>query len=101
MTSLTPLETEEVALAALPADWRDDVVLTTKLGDQWIRENRSPLLREPSPILPLPDVPDRNIVINHAHADVRRIRILQRHQPFAFDPRPLRRLGRATPRSIN
>jgi RES domain-containing protein len=92
------LETEEVALSALPADWRDDAVLTRKLGDQWIRENRTPLLRVPSAILPLPDVPDRNIVINHAHADVRRIRILQTHQPFAFDARLLRRLGPAAPR---
>ena len=95
------LETEEVALSALPADGRDDVVLTRKLGDHWISENRSPLLGVPSAILPLPDVPDRNIVINHAHADVRRIRILQTHQPFAFDARLLRRLGPAAPRSAS
>ncbi len=95
------LETEDVALLTLPPDWRDDVVFTRRLGDQWIRSNRTPLLRVPSAILPLPDVPDRNIVINHAHADVRRIGTLRTHQPFAFDARLLRRLGPARPRSIN
>lgn len=95
------LETEEVALSALPADWRDDMVLTRKLGDRWIKENRTPLLRVPSAIIPLPDIPDRNIVINHSHAGVQRISILRTHQPFAFDARLLRRLGPTAPRSIN
>lgn len=85
------IETEDIDLSSLPTDWRDDVVLTRTRGDEWIRSKRTPLLRVPSAILPLPDVPDRNIIINHAHADVRGIRILRTHQPFAFDARLLRR----------
>jgi hypothetical protein len=85
------MDTEDVELSNLPTDWRDDIVLTRTLGDEWIRSKRAPLLRVPSAILPLPGVPDRNIIINHAHADVRRIRILRTHQPFAFDARLLRR----------
>lgn len=86
------LETEEVALAALPVDWRDDTILTRKLGDEWIRSKRTPLLHVPSAILPLPDIPDRNIIINHAHPDIRHINILRTHTPFAFDARLLRHL---------
>ncbi len=92
---------EEVELSALPPNWRDDVVVTRSLGDEWIRSNRTPLLRVPSAIVPLPDIPDRNIVINHAHADARRIKILRTHQPFAFDERLLRVPGPTNPHSIN
>jgi RES domain-containing protein len=89
------LATEEVSLTALPSDWRDNLVMTRTLGDMWIRSKRTPLLRVPSAIVPLPDIPDRNIVINHAHADSRRIRISRVHQPFALDARLLRRSGPA------
>jgi RES domain-containing protein len=95
------IETEEVALSALPPDWRDDVALTRRLGDEWVRSKRTPLLRVPSAILPLPDVPDRNIIISHGHVDARRIRILRTHQPFAFDACLLHRLGPTDPHSIN
>jgi RES domain-containing protein len=85
------LAVEEISLEALADDWRDNVVLTRKLGDEWIASRRTPLMRVPSAILPLADVPDRNIVINHRHADSRRIKIARVHQPFAFDARLLRR----------
>lgn len=90
------LEMEEVSLAELPSDWRDDVVLTRSRGDAWIRSKRTALLRVPSAIIPLPDVPDRNIVINHEHADSRHIKISRVHKPFSFDARLLRRSGPAT-----
>lgn len=95
------LPMEEVSLAALPPDWRDDSVLTRRLGDAWIGSKRAPLLRVPSAILPLPDLPDRNIVINHGHADIRHIKVSRVHQPFALDARLLRRPGPAGRRSLN
>lgn len=95
------LETEDVDISALPADWRDDLVLTRRLGDAWIRSNRTPLLRVPSAILALPDVPDRNLIINHAHPGVRHIKILRTHQPFAFDARLLRRVQAGGSRSVH
>lgn len=90
------LETEDVPLAQLPSDWRDNAVLTRTLGDTWIKSRRTPLLRVPSAIIPLPDIPDRNIVINHAHTDIRHIKISRVHQPFSFDARLIRRMGPAT-----
>jgi RES domain-containing protein len=89
------LAIEEVPLAKLPSDWRDDVVLTRKLGDEWISSKRTALLRVPSAIIPLPDIPDRNIVINHGHTDSRQIKISGVHQPFALDARLLRRTNPA------
>jgi RES domain-containing protein len=88
------LAIEEVPLGRLPADWPENMVLTRQLGDAWIASARTVLLRVPSVIIPLPDIPDRNIVINHRHPDVGRIGIRHVHQPFALDVRLLRRSDR-------
>jgi RES domain-containing protein len=91
------LAIEEVAVDALPTDWREDMVLTRKRGDAWIGSLRTVLLRVPSAIVPLPDIPDRNVVINHRHPDIRHIGIAHIHQPFALDVRLLRHPGRIMP----
>jgi RES domain-containing protein len=88
------LAIEEVPFDMLPADWRENMVLTRQLGDAWIASVRTALLRVPSVIIPLPDIPDRNIVINHRHPDIGRIGIRYVHQPFALDVRLLRRPDR-------
>jgi RES domain-containing protein len=70
------------AFIGLPDGRRDDVATTRALGDAWLREGSSALLRVPSAI-----VPDaRNYLLNPAHADEERIAIVE-SQRAAFDPR--------------
>jgi RES domain-containing protein len=88
------LAVEEVPLDTLPADWRENMVVTRQIGDAWIASAHTALLRVPSVILPLPDIPDRNIVINHRHPDIARIGIRHVHQPFTLDARLLRHPSR-------
>ena len=62
-------------LAALPADPR-------AFGDQWLDQNRGPVLRVPSFI-----VPDAsNLLLNTAHPQAASAKIVSTN-PFAFDPR--------------
>ena len=70
----------------LPSDWVQREVDTQKLGDQWLDAVTEPLLIVPSVIMPLPSAPDRNVLINHRHPDISRIKIA-RVVSFAIDPR--------------
>jgi RES domain-containing protein len=53
-----------------------------KIGDRWVRENRSAVLALPGVIVPA----ETNFLLNPAHRDFKRIKI---HPPvaFNFDPR--------------
>jgi RES domain-containing protein len=57
-----------------------------QIGDQWVREMRSPVLALPSAIVPA----ERNFLLNPAHPKFRQVRV---HKPvdFAFDARLLGR----------
>jgi RES domain-containing protein len=70
----------------LAPDWIHREVDTQKLGDQWLDATVEPLLIVPSVIMPLPNIPDRNVLINHLHPDVLRITIV-RVVSFDLDPR--------------
>jgi len=82
------LGVETVALADLPANWRRLEAMTQELGDAWHGNGRTPLLRVPSAIVPLPDSPDLNFLINHTQAASAAIKIIRKEQ-FTFDPRLL------------
>jgi RES domain-containing protein len=73
---------EEVA--ALPADWREEPppLATKEIGDIWIQDARSAVLRLPSVIIPN----EPNYLLNPAHPDFKRI-FIGRAEPFSFDPR--------------
>jgi RES domain-containing protein len=43
---------EEVALAALPSDWKQRTLLTRSIGDTWLAASRSVALRVPSAVSP-------------------------------------------------
>ena len=75
-----------VDLNALSSDWVHREVDTQNLGDQWLDSMAAPLLIVPSVIMPLPNVPDRNVLINNRHPDAARIRIV-RVFSFELDPR--------------
>jgi RES domain-containing protein len=75
-----------VDLSALASDWIHREVDTQRLGDRWFDSMAEALLIVPSVIIPLPNTPDHNVLINHRHPDAPRIKIV-RVLPFELDPR--------------
>jgi RES domain-containing protein len=57
----------------LPPDWRDQIQHTRQLGDAWLDENRVPLLRVPSAIIPFAT----NWLFNPAHREAASARIVE------------------------
>lgn len=68
----------------LPSDWNSfpHFSLTQSIGDEFIRENKFCLLKIPSAVTK----GDYNILINPAHGDFKKIKILS-VEPFPFDHR--------------
>jgi RES domain-containing protein len=62
--------------------WNIDTDLTRSVGDNWLRSNRSAVLRVPSAIMPH----SFNYLINPMHNDAKKIRIV-RSQYIALDKR--------------
>lgn len=73
----------DVVDLGLPADWRDREADTQQIGMAWVTSGRSLGLWVPSFIEPA----ERNLVLNPAHADYRRIVLTLERHPFRFDPR--------------
>lgn len=80
------LAAESVLFEQLPADWRRHESWTQQQGDDWHNSRRTPLLKVPSAIVPIPRSPDLNVLINLLHPDARRIQIVAA-QPFTLDAR--------------
>lgn len=78
----------EIRAEALPSNWRAYPApeALAELGTAWVRARRTAILLVPSAIVPQ----ERNVLLNPAHANVRRIRLGQ-PEPFSFDPRLWRR----------
>jgi RES domain-containing protein len=81
---------EHIALATIDAhelapDWRDNAALTRELGDRWLAENRTALLRVPSAIVPSAV----NWLFNPAHPDSAQAHIAEVTRT-PFDPRLLK-----------
>ncbi len=70
----------------LPPTWSADPVPSSvqAIGDRWIQESRSPVLRVPSAVLPL----ETNYLLNPRHPDFARLKIGSAHA-FRFDGRLL------------
>jgi RES domain-containing protein len=75
-----------IAIDDLPPDWTLRETHTQTIGDQWLDSQTEVLLFVPSVIVPIANVPDRNVLINHRAAEAAAIHIAQ-VVPFAFDPR--------------
>ncbi len=69
-------------LSKTNANWRSDLAATRALGDEWLVGQRTALLRLPSVILPK----STNLLLNPAHADAKRARIVEVTRP-AYDAR--------------
>lgn len=74
--------------ALLPANWRVSPAPpgTMKIGDDWVRESRSAVLRVPSVIVPS----EHNFLINPTHQDFSRI-TMGEPMPLDVDPRVFRK----------
>jgi RES domain-containing protein len=70
--------------ARVPEDWRvfPHTAAVQEFGAAWAREQRSPVLRVPSAVVP----GEFNYLLNPAHPDFKRVK-LGKPEPFSFDPR--------------
>ena len=73
---------ESIRMEELATGWIDNVDLTRDLGDRWLRDNRTALLRVPSAVVPFA----WNWILNPTHADAASARIAEIFQA-QFDPR--------------
>jgi RES domain-containing protein len=73
----------------LPADWPTRDTYTQGIGDRWLDSVREALLFVPSVIVPIANVPDLNVLINHRSAEASSIRITD-IIAFTLDPRLFR-----------
>jgi RES domain-containing protein len=74
----------ELDLEKLPVNWQDSPppATTRMMGDNWIRDQVSAVLKAPSAILPQ----HYSYLINPHHPDFSKIKI-DKPRPFKFDPR--------------
>jgi RES domain-containing protein len=78
--------------ADLPPDWRDRQDLTQRIGDAWLGERRSLLLRIPSAIVDL----ERNVLVNPKHPEFTRLGV-PKIISFSWDDRLLQPPVRSVP----
>jgi RES domain-containing protein len=73
---------ESLQPGQLPSAWRDDITVTQRIGNQWLTEGRSVLLRVPSVLVPA----TFNVLLNPLHPDAPRMRVAA-SLPFTWDGR--------------
>jgi|SRR6056297_694572 len=78
------LTIQNVLRTQLKDDWtkRENYFQTRTIGDEWLKEKKSPILRIPSAIIP----EEHNYLINPEHPDFQKISI-KRISDFLFDNR--------------
>lgn len=75
-----------IAMDDLPPDWTSRETHTQAIGDQWLDSKAEVLLFVPSAIVPIANIPDHNVLINHRAAEAAVIHIVEIIR-FALDPR--------------
>ena len=78
-----------IAIPDLPANWVARQAQTQLIGDEWLDSAEQLLLLVPSAIVPISDIPDQNVLINHRAPGVDQIKIAS-IIPFSLDPRLFR-----------
>jgi RES domain-containing protein len=78
----------EDALYGIDPDWRRKLATTRGIGDAWLQERRSALLKVPSVIVP----DSTNILLNPAHDEAALVRIVSTRSA-TFDSRLFGRTG--------
>jgi RES domain-containing protein len=79
------LAKREIRLDDLPTDWGKRETRTQHIGDAWLDAAVGTMLVVPSVIVPIGSAADRNVLINHRHADAGRVRIVNT-MSFTLDP---------------
>ena len=73
------LSIEETEPDALPSNWVEDIVSTQSMGDLWLYERRSLLLKVPSVLVP----ETWNVLVNPQHAEANLLKVTTTYeQPF-------------------
>ena len=67
---------------ALERDWRIDLQITRRAGDQWLASGETALLRVPSVVAPA----TWNVLVNPQHPQAAMVRIVDIHR-HSIDPR--------------
>jgi RES domain-containing protein len=80
------ISTRTIEIDDLPADWTLRETHTQAIGNRWLDSRTEVLLFVPSVIVPIANVPDRNVLINHRTANAAWINIVQL-TPFTLDAR--------------
>ena len=75
-------KTLEASNLGLPKDWRRNKARTQSLGMQWLADGQSLGLWAPSFVEPA----EKNLLINPAHPDFVRVKLVVERDPFDFDP---------------
>lgn len=78
------VSSETITESDLPMNWRDNFAATQHIGDAWIDSRATLLLFVPSAIAPA-----RNVLLNPAHSDASKIRIVNVFD-YPFDERLLK-----------
>lgn len=66
----------------LPARWREDLVVTRTVGDEWLASRSTALLKVPSVIIP----ETWNVLLNPLHPEAAGVRVVW-HQEYPWDRR--------------
>jgi len=84
---LEEADCERLSPRALPSDWhRERHPELQRIGTEWVRSQRSPVLLVPSAAI----ADSWNALINPEHPHARRIKVLD-SKPFLFDERMFKR----------
>ena len=81
-----PSLSQLITIKDLPDNWKADPIPQSvkKVGDRWIQNQESVILKVPSAIIPV----EYNYLINPSHPDFEKV-VIHSPQKFAFDPRLL------------
>jgi RES domain-containing protein len=81
-----PSLSQSITIEDLPNNWKADPIPQSikKVGDRWIQNQESVILKVPSAIIPV----EYNYLINPSHPDFEKV-VIHSPQKFAFDPRLL------------
>jgi RES domain-containing protein len=85
-----PSLSQSITIEDLPDNWKADPIPQSvkKVGDRWVQNQESVILKVPSAIIPV----ETNYLINPSHPDFEKV-VIHSPQKFAFDPQLLPRPG--------
>lgn len=78
-----------ITIGDLPVNWAARQAQTQLIGDEWLDAAGQLLLLVPSAIVPINDIPDQNVLINHRAPGVDQVKIAS-ITSFSLDPRLFR-----------